>query len=128
MQGRRSQREELIPKNPEIGARQRRNRNISDTNREENQCQERMSEEEFLSRFLAMENQLTQLMAIMTQQQQQPRQDDRQSTEERTNRRSTREDEASTSTPSLPFKVEAKVEIPTFAGEVNAEKFNNWFR
>jgi len=36
--------------------------------------------------------------------------------------------DSSSSSNRVPFKVEAKVEIPTFGGEVDAEKVNNWLK
>ena len=34
----------------------------------------------------------------------------------------------SSSSNRIPFKVEAKVNIPTFGGEVDTEKVNNWLK
>jgi len=35
---------------------------------------------------------------------------------------------SSSSSNRVPFKVEAKVDIPTFGGGVDAEKVNNWLK
>ena len=39
-----------------------------------------------------------------------------------------RQNDTGPSSSTVPFKIEAKVEIPIFGGDVNTKKFENWLK
>lgn len=73
---------------------------------------------DFQTRFLAMKNHLTQLVELLAN-----------GSSANINQRYhdvVETPNLSSSSNRVSFKVEAKVDIPTFGGEVDAEKVNNW--